>query len=80
VPNVIVILLDSFGSAGSKTFGGVLNVPTIERLAQGGLDLQQFPYGADLLGESRGAAHGTPFDQWWPTGMGFESASAPARR
>ena len=36
-PNVIVILLDNFGYAGSKTFGGVMNLPTLDRLAQEGL-------------------------------------------
>ena len=41
-PNVIVILLDNFGYAGSKTFGGVMNLPTIERLAKKGLIYNNF--------------------------------------
>ena len=57
-PNVLVILLDNFGYAGSTTFGGVMHLPTIERLAKNGLDLHQFPYRADLLGEPRRTAHG----------------------
>lgn len=41
-PNVIVILLDNFGYAGSKTFGGVMNLPTIDRLAKDGLIYNNF--------------------------------------
>ena len=41
-PNVIVILLDNFGYAGSKTFGGVMNLPTLDRLAKNGLIYNNF--------------------------------------
>jgi arylsulfatase A-like enzyme len=41
-PNVMVILLDNFGYAGSKTFGGVMNLPTLERLANNGLIYNNF--------------------------------------
>ena len=41
-PNVMVILLDNFGYAGSTTFGGVMNLPTIERLAKNGLIYTNF--------------------------------------
>jgi arylsulfatase A-like enzyme len=41
-PNVIVILLDNFGYAGSKTFGGIMNLPTIDRLAKDGLVYNNF--------------------------------------
>ena len=41
-PNVIVILLDNFGYAGSKTFGGVMNMPTLDRLAKNGLIYNNF--------------------------------------
>ena len=41
-PNVIVILLDNFGYAGSKTFGGVMNLPTLDRLARNGLIYNNF--------------------------------------
>ena len=41
-PNVVVILLDNFGYAGSKTFGGVMNLPTIDRLAKNGLLYNNF--------------------------------------
>ena len=36
-PNVIVILLDNFGYAGSETFGGVMNLPTLKPLASNGV-------------------------------------------
>ena len=41
-PNVIVILLDNFGYAGSTTFGGVINLPTLDRLAKNGLIYNNF--------------------------------------
>ena len=41
-PNVLVILLDNFGYAGSTTFGGVMHLPTIERLAKNGLTYTNF--------------------------------------
>ena len=41
-PNVIVILLDNFGYAGSKTFGGVIDMPALERLAGDGLVYSNF--------------------------------------
>ena len=56
-PNVLVILLDNFGYAGSTTFGGVMHLPTIERLAKNGLTYTNFPRRADLLGEPRRTAH-----------------------
>jgi arylsulfatase len=41
-PNVLVILLDNFGYAGSETFGGVMKLATIERLAKRGLIYNNF--------------------------------------
>ncbi len=41
-PNVIVILLDNFGYAGSTTMGGVINLPTLDRLAKNGLIYNNF--------------------------------------
>jgi len=41
-PNVMVILLDNFGYAGSKTFGGVMNLQTLDRLAKNGLIYNNF--------------------------------------
>ncbi|HVR48069.1 MAG TPA: arylsulfatase [Candidatus Binatia bacterium] len=36
-PNVLLILLDNLGFSATKTFGGVINMPTLERLAKNGL-------------------------------------------
>ena len=55
---MVVILLDNFGYAGSKTFGGIMNLPTLDHLAKNGSDLQQFPCEPDLLGDPCGTAHG----------------------
>jgi arylsulfatase len=41
-PNVIVILLDNFGYAGSTTLGGAINLPTLDRLAKDGLIYNNF--------------------------------------
>lgn len=41
-PNVVVILLDNYGYAGSRTFGGVMNLPTLDRLARNGLIYNNF--------------------------------------
>lgn len=41
-PNVIVILLDNFGYAGSTTLGGAINLPTLDRLAKNGLLYNNF--------------------------------------
>ncbi|MGA9570723.1 MAG: hypothetical protein WBS17_11585 [Candidatus Acidiferrales bacterium] len=36
-PNVVVILLDNFGFGDASTFGGPIQMPTLERLAKTGL-------------------------------------------
>lgn len=41
-PNVLVILLDDMGFGMSSTFGGPINMPTLERLAKGGLRYNHF--------------------------------------
>src|SRR6266571_6275609 len=41
-PNVLVILLDNLGYSATKTFGGVVNMPTLERLARNGLIYNNF--------------------------------------
>src|SRR5512146_1355330 len=41
-PNVLVVLLDDVGFAASSAFGGVINTPTAERLAGGGLRYTRF--------------------------------------
>ncbi|QSQ25376.1 arylsulfatase [Pyxidicoccus parkwayensis] len=41
-PNILVILLDDVGFGASSAFGGVINTPTAERLASGGLRYNRF--------------------------------------
>ena len=41
-PNVIVILLDDMGFGMSSAFGGPIHMPTVDRLASGGLRYNQF--------------------------------------
>ena len=41
-PNVVVILLDDVGFGASSTFGGPVQTPVLERLAQNGLRYTQF--------------------------------------
>ena len=51
-PNVLVILLDNLGFGATKTFGGVINMPTLERLAKNGLIYNNF-HTAPLCSPSR---------------------------
>jgi arylsulfatase len=53
-PNVIVILLDNLGFGATKPFGGVINMPTLERLAKNGLINTNF-HTAPLCSPSRQA-------------------------
>ena len=41
-PNVLIVLIDDMGFGQSSTFGGPLNMPTLERLANNGLRYNQF--------------------------------------
>jgi arylsulfatase A-like enzyme len=41
-PNVLIVMLDDVGFAGSTAFGGPCNTPTADRLAAGGLRLNRF--------------------------------------
>jgi arylsulfatase A-like enzyme len=51
-PNVIVILLDNLGFGATKPFGGAINMPTLERLANYGLIYNNF-HTAPLCSPSR---------------------------
>jgi arylsulfatase A-like enzyme len=53
-PNVLVILLDNLGYGATKTFGGVINMPTLDRLAKNGLIYNNF-HTAPLCSPSRAA-------------------------
>ena len=41
-PNVVVILLDNFGFGDPSTFGGPIQMPTLDRLAKTGLSYNNF--------------------------------------
>ena len=41
-PNVIIILIDDMGFGQASAFGGPINMPTLERMAKGGLSYNQF--------------------------------------
>ncbi len=41
-PNVLIVLIDDAGYGSSSAFGGVINTPTFERLAKGGLRYTRF--------------------------------------
>ena len=36
-PNILIILLDDVGAAQTSTFGGLINTPTMDRIAKGGI-------------------------------------------
>jgi len=41
-PNVVIIMIDDLGFAGTSTFGGVTPTPTLDKLAESGLIYNQF--------------------------------------
>src|SRR6188768_1621088 len=41
-PNVLIVLIDDMGFGQSSAFGGPIHMPSLERLAKGGLKYNQF--------------------------------------
>ncbi|RKZ16641.1 arylsulfatase [bacterium] len=41
-PNVVIVLIDDIGFGATSTFGGAIDTPTFDRLADGGLRFNQF--------------------------------------
>ena len=41
-PNVLIVLIDDMGFGQSSAFGGPIHMPTVERLANNGLQYNQF--------------------------------------
>jgi arylsulfatase A-like enzyme len=41
-PNVVIVLIDDIGFGASKTFGGAINMPTLQALADSGLRYNRF--------------------------------------
>jgi hypothetical protein len=54
---VLVILLDNLGFGATKSFGGVIEMPTLERLAKEGLIYNNFHDRAVVFAQPRGAAY-----------------------
>jgi arylsulfatase A-like enzyme len=51
-PNILLVLVDNLGFGATKTFGGIINMPTLERLAANGLIYNNF-HTAPLCSPSR---------------------------
>jgi arylsulfatase len=41
-PNIVIVLIDDIGFGATSTFGGAIETPTFDRLAQKGLRFNQF--------------------------------------
>jgi arylsulfatase len=41
-PNVVIVLLDDIGFGGPSPFGGPINMPTLQKLADNGLSYNRF--------------------------------------
>jgi len=55
-PNVLIILIDDMGFGQSSAFGGPVHMPTVERLAKGGLRYNQFHTTRAMFADPRGPA------------------------
>ena len=54
-PNVLLILIDDCGFGASSAFGGPVNMPTAERLAAGGAQIQSLSHHRPVLAHPPGA-------------------------
>ena len=41
-PNILIVLIDDVGPAQASTFGGLINTPTMDRIAKGGIAYNRF--------------------------------------
>jgi arylsulfatase len=41
-PNILIVLIDDVGPAQASTFGGLINTPTLDRIAKGGITYNRF--------------------------------------
>src|ERR1700738_5190908 len=41
-PNILIVLIDDVGPAQASTFGGMINTPTMDRIAKGGIAYNRF--------------------------------------
>ena len=56
-PNVVIILLDNFGFGDASTFGGPIQMPTLDRLAKTGLRYNNFKVPPFVFPQSHGPAY-----------------------
>ena len=56
-PNVLIVLFDDTGMAAWEPFGGRIRMPTLERLADGGLTLQPVAHHGAVLADALVHAH-----------------------
>ena len=57
-PNVVIVLLDDIGFGQSSAFGGPIKMPTLDKLAAGGLRYNNFHTTALCSPDAHGAADG----------------------
>ena len=55
-PNVLIVLIDDMGFGQSGSFGGPIRMPTVDRLANARIAVQQFPHHGALLAHAGRAA------------------------
>ena len=56
-PNVLLIMTDDVGFGAPSTFGGVIPTPALDRIANDGAALHQFPLDRAVLADARRAHH-----------------------
>ena len=67
-PNILIVLIDDVGPAQASTFGGLINTPTMDRIAKGGVTYNRFHTTA-MCSPTRGVAsvRAEPSPRWqWP--------------
>ena len=58
-PNVLLIMTDDVGFGAPSTFGGVIPTPALDRIADAGTALHEFPFHVALLADAGGDHHRT---------------------
>ncbi len=56
-PNVVIVLIDDIGFGASSAFGGPIRMPTLDRLAGGGIALQPLSHHRALQPDPHGSPH-----------------------
>ncbi len=74
-PNVLLIMTDDVGFGASSVFGGPIQTPNFERLADSGLALQYVSHHGALLAHARGPDHRTQSPSACASGVITEMAT-----